>query len=228
MRFLTHTVTHTRKRDNGIQSNRKDSPTDRKGHKRLRKQKTLPSQSVGKDEVAMHFNIKIKLPDDPLPADDFPLHAKLFVSEDLLCVPKQHISIIIQETAKPLVNQGFQCFKCAKAHIKLSPLSVNCQGTNHLLGDFHDQIQMDLVVHCGADGTAVHFSLSISPTSTTHYRKSVQSAPGVLTKKQKNVSTVTPATLKRNLASINARFRKALNSHSAYESWDFELNSCCT
>ena len=176
----------------------------------------------------MHFNIKIKLPDDPLPADDFPLHAKLFVSEDLLCVPKQHISIIIQETAKPLVNQGFQCFKCAKAHIKLSPLSVNCQGTNHLLGDFHDQIQMDLVVHCGADGTAVHFSLSISPTSTTHYRKSVQSAPGVLTKKQKNLSTVTPATLKRNLASINARFRKALNSHSAYESWDFELNSCCT
>ena len=176
----------------------------------------------------MHFNIKIKLPDNPLPANAFPLHTKLYVSKELLCVPKRHISIIVHETVKTLVNQEFQCFKCAKAHIKLSPLSVDCQGTNHLSGDLPDQIQMDLVVHCGAGGTAVHFSLSISPTSTTHYRKSVQSAPGVLTKKQKNLSTVTPATLKRNLASINARFRKALNSRSAYELWDFELNSCCT
>lgn len=115
---------------------------------------------------------ELALPDDSLPVDDLPLHIKLYVSEELFCVPKQHISIIVQETAKNLTNQGFQCFKCAKAHVKLSPLSVDCQGTKHLSGDLPDQIQMDLVVHCGADGTAVHFSLSISPAGTIHFERS--------------------------------------------------------
>ena len=41
-------------------------------------------------------------------------------------------------------------------------------------------------------------------------------------------SRVAPATLKRNLALINARPRKVLNFHSPQELWDFELNSCCT
>ncbi len=36
------------------------------------------------------------------------------------------------------------------------------------------------------------------------------------------------AALKRNLALINARPRKVLDSHSAQELWDFEFNSCCT
>ena len=39
---------------------------------------------------------------------------------------------------------------------------------------------------------------------------------------------VAPATLKRNLALLNARPRKVLYFHSAQELWDFELNSCCT
>ena len=46
--------------------------------------------------------------------------------------------------------------------------------------------------------------------------------------KGRNLSCVAPATLKRNLALINARPRKALNFHSPQELWDFELNSCCT
>ena len=46
--------------------------------------------------------------------------------------------------------------------------------------------------------------------------------------KGRNLSRVSPATLKQNLALINARFRKVLNFHSAQELWDFELNSCCT
>ena len=51
---LTHTVTHTAKQSNGNNGHKsagKDSPTDRKGHKRLGKQETSSSQSVGKDEV---------------------------------------------------------------------------------------------------------------------------------------------------------------------------------
>ena len=46
--------------------------------------------------------------------------------------------------------------------------------------------------------------------------------------KGKNLSRVAPATLKRNLALINARPRKVLNFHSAQELWQLELNSCCT
>lgn len=39
---------------------------------------------------------------------------------------------------------------------------------------------------------------------------------------------ISPATLKRDLALLNARPRKVLNFHSAQELWDFECNSCCT
>ena len=46
--------------------------------------------------------------------------------------------------------------------------------------------------------------------------------------KGRNLSRVSPATLKRNLALINARPRKVLNFHSAQELWDFELAKCCT
>ena len=46
--------------------------------------------------------------------------------------------------------------------------------------------------------------------------------------KGRNLSRVAPATLKRNLALINARPRKVLIFHSAQELWDFELNSCCS
>lgn len=46
--------------------------------------------------------------------------------------------------------------------------------------------------------------------------------------KGRNLSRVAPATLRRNLALINARPRKVLNFHSPQELWDFELSSCCT
>lgn len=46
--------------------------------------------------------------------------------------------------------------------------------------------------------------------------------------KGRNLSRVSPTTLKKNLALINARPRKVLNFHSAQDLWDFELNKCCT
>ena len=46
--------------------------------------------------------------------------------------------------------------------------------------------------------------------------------------KGRNLSRVSPKTLKKNLAFINARPRKVLNFHSAQELWDFELSKCCT
>ena len=46
--------------------------------------------------------------------------------------------------------------------------------------------------------------------------------------KGRNLSHVAPATLKRNLALINARPRKVLNFRSAQDLWVFELSSCCT
>ena len=46
--------------------------------------------------------------------------------------------------------------------------------------------------------------------------------------KGRNLSRVAPATLKRNLALINARPRKVLNWASALDLWNLVLNSCCT
>ena len=46
--------------------------------------------------------------------------------------------------------------------------------------------------------------------------------------KGRNLSRVAPATLKRNLALINARFRKVSNWSSAADLWELELNQCCT
>ena len=46
--------------------------------------------------------------------------------------------------------------------------------------------------------------------------------------KGRNLSHVAPATLKRNLALINARPRKVLAFHSAQSLWDLELLNCCT
>lgn len=46
--------------------------------------------------------------------------------------------------------------------------------------------------------------------------------------KGRNLSRVAPATLKRNLALINARPRKVLNFRSAQFLWDLELANCCT
>lgn len=46
--------------------------------------------------------------------------------------------------------------------------------------------------------------------------------------KGRNLSRVSPATLKRNLALINARPRKVLNFYSAQHLWNLELEKCCT
>ena len=46
--------------------------------------------------------------------------------------------------------------------------------------------------------------------------------------KGRNLSRVSPKTLKKNLALINARPRKVLNFYSAQSLWEFELKNCCT
>ena len=46
--------------------------------------------------------------------------------------------------------------------------------------------------------------------------------------KGRDLSRVSPATLKRNLALLNARPRKVLNFHSPQSLWDRELLICCT
>ena len=46
--------------------------------------------------------------------------------------------------------------------------------------------------------------------------------------KGRNLSRVSPATLKRNLALLNARPRKVLNFRSPKDLWELELANCCT
>ena len=60
---------------------------------------------------------------------------------------------------------------------------------------------------------------------------SVENSNGLLREfypKGRNLSRVAPATLKQNLALINARPRKVLNFCSAQFLWDLELRNCCT
>ena len=44
----------------------------------------------------------------------------------------------------------------------------------------------------------------------------------------RNLSRVSPATLKRNLALLNTRPRKVLNFRSPLDLWQLELSQCCT
>lgn len=71
----------------------------------------------------------------------------------------------------------------------------------------------------------------IAAARTTGTGESNKNSNGLLREfylKGRNLSRVAPATLKRNLALINARPRKVLNFHSAQELWDVELSSRCT
>lgn len=120
---------------------------------------------ICREETALHFNINIKVPDASAPAYDLPSQIELCVSKELLSVPEQHISQIVHEAAAALANQGFQCLKCSKSHVKLSSLSNDCRGMNHLSSAPPETIQMDLIVCCGGGGSVAHFFLTLTPVS---------------------------------------------------------------
>ena len=117
---------------------------------------------ICKEKAALQFNISIKLPDEPVAACDAPPQIEVCVSKEILCVPEQHMSLIVREATKVLADHGFQCLQCARPHIKLSSLSGDCKGRNRLSGDPPEPLQFDLAVSCGERRTASHFLLTSS------------------------------------------------------------------
>lgn len=95
---------------------------------------------------------------------------------------------------------------------------MQVRGTDFLLGGNAEERERQFPLHSrsphGGDGRIE--------------RKLKRFASRVLPEGGRNLSRVAHATLKRNLALINARPRKVLNFHSAQELLDFELSFCCT
>lgn len=122
---------------------------------------------IDKEEVAMVLNIKVKLPDEPLPEDVQAAvqEHEVCVSKELSSVSKSHIEAIVQNMAKILSAQGILCFGCPKSKYKLFPLSGGCQeGIDDPASKSPPVRRMGLSVLCG-DGRMVYtFELTLTPS----------------------------------------------------------------
>ena len=107
-----------------------------------------------------------------------------------------------------------------------------------LLSRFPSQLVKSITCDCGtefANWASIEARLNCDVYFTDPYcawqKGSNENSNGLLREfypKGRNLSRVAPATLKRNLALINARPRKVLNWASASDLWALELDICCT
>ena len=112
----------------------------------------------------MVLNIKLSLPTDGFHENAVPEQEhEVSVSEDLSCVSKQHIEIILQKMAKILDSQGLFCFRCPKSKYKLFPLSDDCLGD--ILPPMYQSgdIRFGLMILCGSEKPVRTFELTLSP-----------------------------------------------------------------
>ena len=125
---------------------------------------------IDKEEVAMSLNINITLPDtDTATETDTVIAHDICVSEDLSCVSKSQIEIIIQKMAKVLESQGISCFQCPKSRYKLFPLSNDCQGKYIMAEREPDRCSFGLDILCG-DKQVWSFELTLTPIEKQNWR----------------------------------------------------------
>ena len=125
---------------------------------------------IDKEEVAMSLNINITLPDtDTATETDTVIAHDICVSEDLSCVSKSQIEIIIQKMAKVLESQGISCFQCPKSCYKLFPLSNDCQGKYIMAEREPDRCSFGLDILCG-DKQVWSFELTLTPIEKQNWR----------------------------------------------------------
>uniref|UniRef100_UPI0036F29338 MarR family transcriptional regulator n=1 Tax=Enterocloster aldenensis TaxID=358742 RepID=UPI0036F29338 len=117
---------------------------------------------IDKEEVAMILNIKLELPEKDDSTDDNILEHEICVSDDLTCVSKHHIEIVIQKMAKILFVQGISCFECPNSRYKLYPLSDDCTGEYYIRARKEYGCRFGLAILCG-DRPARTFELTLSP-----------------------------------------------------------------
>ncbi len=126
---------------------------------------------IDKEEVAMALNIKITLPEEGLPGEEIQTtEHEVTVPEELSCVPKAHIEIILGKVAKVLDAQGISCFHCPKSKYMLFPLS-DCLGEYLTPLYKSNDISFGVTILCG-DGKPVRtFELTLSPVDTKDPRR---------------------------------------------------------
>lgn len=100
---------------------------------------------VDKQELAMALNIEINVAEE----ESGEIPTNISVSEELNCVSKTAINVLVQKIAKILSLQGFPCCNCPKIEYKLLPL-FECKETNispiEVLND--DKVRFLLCLSC--------------------------------------------------------------------------------
>ena len=120
---------------------------------------------IDKEEVAMILNVKIALENkEDTTANTTVVEQEVTVPDDLTCVSKKDIQIILQKMSNLLDAQGVSCFRCPKAKYKLFNLSEDCMGIYSMLEplDKTPDIQFGVSILCG-DYPVQTFELTLSP-----------------------------------------------------------------
>ena len=127
---------------------------------------------IDKEEVAMSLNIKMSIPDEveKVEADEIQEaeavlaacqnsefeveETQISVPKSIACVPKSHIVMMVQKTAKSLSLQGYACCACARAQYFLSPLSqsIDCK---------RKTIEAELLIRCPDTPQVYRFAKTI-------------------------------------------------------------------
>ena len=114
---------------------------------------------VDKDEVAMALNIKVEVPEC---IDSEEIETVIMGKTDansgsnnLYCVSKSHMDVILQNVDKILSAQGFSCFSCPQIRYKLLPLSPDCRDDSFIYAkntDMQKKHRFMLIVSCKDTG----------------------------------------------------------------------------
>lgn len=118
---------------------------------------------IDKEEVAMVLNITLTLPErHTIESNDSISEHEVCVSEELSCISKTDIEMIIQKVAKVLDSQGIFCFHCPKARYKLYPLSDDCKERYWSVLVKQGVVRFGMTVYCGDSRPVYAFELSLS------------------------------------------------------------------
>lgn len=120
---------------------------------------------IDKEEVAMVLHIPITLSEDNQAEDQQMVDHEVTVSEELGCVSKQYIGLIIQKMAKVLESQGISCLQCPKSTYKLLPLWDDCWEVVLPPKQEEKAIHFLLQICCGNDKVIYTFELTLSPST---------------------------------------------------------------
>ncbi|MDR1630778.1 MAG: helix-turn-helix domain-containing protein [Oscillospiraceae bacterium] len=106
---------------------------------------------IDKEEVAIAFSINIRVPDEPDQEETGIREEQICVSDEVVCVPKQHIGTIIRKAAQTLAAAGIPCCECPKSTYKLYAYP----------GCMEDFI-FELDIGCAVSDTHYRFELKIT------------------------------------------------------------------